>query len=75
MFVGHPQAGQKSAVVYALLAYCKIHRINPEAYLSTFLEQLVAPDGNPSEQLLESLLPQVWIASNPEALVKEPARA
>jgi len=75
LFVGHPQAGQKSAVVYTLLACCKIHRINPEAYFSALLEQLVAADGSPSEQLLESLLPQVWIASNPEALVKEPARA
>jgi len=73
--VGHPQAGQKSAVVYTLLACCKIHRINPEAYFSAVLDRLVAADGSPSEQLLESLLPQAWIASNPEALVKEPARA
>lgn len=75
MFVGHPQAGQKSAVIYTLLACCKIHRINPEPYLSSVLDQLVAADGNPSEELLESLLPQVWIASRPEALVKEPARS
>ena len=75
MFVGHPQAGQKSAVIYTLLACCKIHRINPEPYFSSVLDQLVAADGNPSQQLLESLLPQAWIASNPEALVKEPARA
>lgn len=75
MFVGHPQAGQKSAVIYTLLACCKIHRINPEPYFSSVLDQLVAADGNPSEELLESLLPQAWIASRPEELVKEPAKA
>lgn len=75
MFVGHPQAGQKSAVIYTLLACCKLHRINPERYLSSVLDQLVAADGNPSEELLESLLPKTWIASNPEAIVKELARA
>ena len=71
MFVGHPQAGEKSAIIYTLLACCKIHRINPEPYLSSILEQLVAADGNPSEQLLESLSPKAWIESNPEARVKE----
>jgi transposase len=75
MFVGHPQAGQKSAAIYTLLACCKTHRINPERYFSGVLDRLVAADGKPSDELLESLLPKVWIASNPEALVKEPARA
>ena len=75
MFVGHPQAGQKSAVIYTLLACCKIHRVNPEMYLSSVLDQLVAAEGRPSEQLLESLLPRSWIATHPEAIVKEQARA
>lgn len=75
MFVGHPQAGQKSAVIYTLLACCKIHRVNPEMYLSSVLDQLVAAEGRPSAQLLESLLPRNWIASHPEAIVKEQARA
>jgi transposase len=75
MFVGHPQAGDKSAIIYTLLSCCKIHNINPEPYFVSILEQLVAADGNPSEVLLESLLPYVWIKANPEALVKELPKA
>jgi hypothetical protein len=29
MFIGHPAAGQKSAVVYTLLTCCRIHEIDP----------------------------------------------
>ena len=75
MFIGHPQAGQKSAIIYTLLANCRIHRINPEPYFADLLDKLVSADGKHSEQLLEELLPKAWIASHPEALVKEPARS
>lgn len=75
MFVGHPQAGEKSAIIYTLLSCCKIHGISPGPYFASILEQLVAADGNPSQQLLESLLPQSWIKANPEALVKELPKA
>lgn len=75
MFVGHPQAGQKSAIIYTLLAGCRIHRINPQLYFADILDKLVAADGNPPERLLEELLPKAWIASHPEALVKEPVRS
>jgi transposase len=75
MFVGHPQAGEKSAIIYTLLACCKIHRINPEPYFCSILEQLVAADGSPSKELLESLSPKAWIQSNPEALIKELPRS
>lgn len=75
MFIGHPQAGQKSAIIYTLLANCRIHRINPQLYFADLLDSLVPADGNPSEQLLEELLPKAWIASHPEALVKEPGQS
>lgn len=75
MFVGHPNAGEKSAIIYTLLACCKIHRINPEAYLASVLDALVAADGLPSDELLGSLLPDAWIKANPEALVKEQVKA
>jgi transposase len=71
MFIGHPQAGQKSAIIYTLLASCRVHRINPELYFADILEKLVPADGKPSAELLEELLPKAWIASHPEALVKE----
>lgn len=75
MFVGHPQAGQKSAIIYTLLASCRIHRINPQLYFADILDKLVPADGTPSAELLEELLPKAWIASHPEALVKEQARS
>jgi len=75
MFVGHPQAGEKSAIIYTLLSCCKIHNINPEPYFASILERLIAADGNPSVELLESLLPHVWIKANPEALIKELPKA
>ncbi len=75
MFIGHPQAGEKSAIIYTLLASCRIHRINPQAYFADILDKLVAADGTPSQELLESLMPQSWIAAHPDAFVKEPPQA
>jgi len=74
MFIGHPQAGEKSAIIYTLLASCRIHGINPEPYFADLLEKLIAADGNPSGDLLEALIPQAWIAAHPDAFVKEPPR-
>ena len=73
MFIGHPEAGEKSAIVYTLLACCRIHRINPEAYLTDVLEKLIPSDHSPSDELKESLLPWKWAIANPHHLVKEPA--
>ena len=33
LFVGHPDAGQRSAVIYSVLGSCGRHGINPAAYL------------------------------------------
>lgn len=60
MFIGHPDAGQKSAIIYSLLQTCTIHRINPHNYLSDVLEQLIPYDGRPPQHLLKKLLPQNW---------------
>lgn len=70
-FIGHPDAGEKSAILYSLLATCRIHRIEPRAYLTDILEQLVAAGPVPSEQQLRPLLPHNWIAAHPQALIKE----
>lgn len=60
MFIGHPDAGQKSAIIYSMLQTCTIHRINPRDYLTDVLEKLIPHDGRPPEALLEKLLPQNW---------------
>ena len=75
MFVGHPEAGHKSAVVYTLLNCCRIHQIDPQAYLLDVLGKLIPYDQNPPEELLEALLPEHWAKANPDHLVKEPMQA
>ena len=75
MFIGHPDAGEKSAIVYTLLNGCRIHGVDPQAYLTDILEKLVPCDHRPSRQLLDSLLPENWIKANPAGAVKEPGKA
>jgi transposase len=72
-FIGHPEAGEKSAIIYTILATCRVHCIEPRAYLTDILEQLVPAGSEPPAELLDSLLPWNWIRSHPEATVKEPA--
>lgn len=72
MFIGHPDAGEKNAIVYTLLNCCRIHRIDPQAYITDALEKLVPFDQAPPSELLESLLPENWIQANPDKLIKEP---
>jgi len=75
LFVGHPDAGQKSAIAYTLLNCCRIHRIDPQAYLNDVLEKLVPCDGDPPAELLEALLPENWAKANPDQIIKEPGKA
>ena len=70
-FIGHPEAGEKSAIVYSILATCRVHHIEPRAYLSDILQHLVAAGPFPTDDQLSPLLPHNWIAAHPEALVKE----
>jgi len=42
LFVGHPEAGERSAVIYTLLGSCGRHGINPFDYLKDLLTRLPA---------------------------------
>ncbi len=42
MFIGHPQAGERSAVIYTLLGSCRRHGINPNDYLKDLFTRLPA---------------------------------
>jgi len=75
MFIGHPDAGEKSAIIYTLLNCCRIHQVEPQAYFQDVLDKIIPYDGRPPEQLLEALMPENWILANPEHLFKEPRRA
>jgi len=42
MFIGHPEAGERSAVIYTLLGSCQRHGINPFDYLKDLFTRLPA---------------------------------
>jgi hypothetical protein len=42
MFIGHPEAGERSAVIYTLLGSCRRHVINPFDYLKDLFSRLPA---------------------------------
>ena len=56
LFIGHPEAGQRSAVIYSVLGSCRRHGINPAAYLQDIFERL--PHAKTSE--VKSLTPAAW---------------
>jgi len=40
LFVGHPAAGERSAVIYTLLGSCRRHGLNPFDYLKDLFTRL-----------------------------------
>jgi len=56
LFIGHPEAGQRSAVIYSVLGSCRRHGINPAEYLQAVFERL--PRAKTSD--LKSLTPAAW---------------
>lgn len=42
LFIGHPDEGWKSTVLYSLLGTCKLLAVNPELYLNWVLSKLAA---------------------------------
>ena len=42
MFIGHPEAGERSAVIYTLLGGCWRHGLNPFDYLKELFTRLPA---------------------------------
>lgn len=56
LFVGHPEAGQRSAIIYSVLGSCRRHGINPAQYLRALFERL--PKAKTSE--IKTLTPSAW---------------
>ncbi len=75
IFIGHRDAGEKSAIIYTLLNCCRIYRVNPQAYFQDVLDKLIPYDYRPPAELVDALLPENWIQANPSNVIKEPARA
>ena len=42
LFIGHPEVGERSAVIYTLLGSCRRHGINPFDYLKNLFTRLPA---------------------------------
>ena len=69
LFIGHPQAGWRSAVIYSIIQSCRRRGIDPQEYLTDVLGRLPAMKNTQ----LDSLLPQNWqaaratAAANPDA--------
>ena len=56
LFAGSHEATQPAAMLYSLLATCKLHNINPYYWLKDVLEHMHLFNTNNIEQLL----PQNW---------------
>jgi transposase len=52
LFIGHPAAGWRSAVVYTVVANCKLVGVNPENYIAWVLPKLAAATNKTATGLL-----------------------
>jgi transposase len=65
LFVGSPDAGDRSAVFYSLLISARHHGVDPEAYLRDVLKRLPGSSTDPAA--LRELLPANWAAAHKSA--------
>jgi hypothetical protein len=56
LFIGHPDAGWRSAVIYSLIISCRRRGINPQDYLTDVLRRL--PEMKITQ--IDQLLPEHW---------------
>ena len=52
LFIGHPDAGWRSAVIYSITGTCKLLKVNPESYLKWVLPKLAAATTRTADHLL-----------------------
>lgn len=57
LFIGSPEAGKRSAVIYSIIVSCERHGINPLAYMTDVLEKLPSMS---NQDDLTPLLPSNW---------------
>ena len=62
LFIGHPNAGDRAAVLYSLLGTCRRYGHNPHDYLKDVLTRLPAMT---TKDDLRPLLPGQWKAVTP----------
>ena len=71
LFIGHPDAGWRSAVIYTIIQSCRRYGINPQEYLTDVLGRLPSMTANQ----VQELLPDRWRKARQarSAQVQEPA--
>jgi len=57
LFIGHPDAGQRSAILYSIVVSCQRHGKDPHAYLKDVLTRLPAMT---NQDVLSALTPAHW---------------
>jgi hypothetical protein len=62
LFIGHPDAGDRAAVLYSLIVSCQRHGHDPHAYLKDVLTRLPSMT---TKDDLGPLLPSHWQAPTP----------
>jgi transposase len=68
MFIGHPEAGERSAVIYTLLGSCRRHGINPFDYLKDLFTRLPAA----KITQIKEFTPATWAYGNRRNFLFEP---
>ena len=63
--MGSRTGGQRAAILLSLVASAKANQVEPWAYLTHLFTRL-AERRQSSEQELEALLPDRWLAENPQ---------
>ena len=56
LFIGHPKAGQRSAIIYTIIENCRMADINPVEYLIDVLPRIADHPQN----RISALLPRQW---------------
>lgn len=54
LFIGHPDAGWRSAVIYTIIQSCRRRGLNPQEYLTDVLERLPSLKSSQVKELLPS---------------------
>ena len=62
LFVGHPEAGQRTAIIYTIIQNCKNYGVDPQAYLIDVLERLPHMKNDPKQ--IEQLQPKHWVKNH-----------
>jgi transposase len=57
LFIGHPDAGDRTAIIYSIIGSCRRRGINPHDYLRDVLTRLLAMS---NQEKVDVLLPSEW---------------